>query len=95
MSEYLTDERLMAIFNQFDIDNTGFISKQNMKQAFSKYGREIKDSDINEILVKHDIAGDKAISFDEFKKMLFDMWANQKNILVNLRCIKGQKRNKV
>ena len=77
VSEYLTDERLQAIFNQFDIDNTGFISKSNMKQAFSKYGREIKDSDIDDILSKHDIAGDKAISFEEFKLMLFGNWRHE------------------
>ena len=72
VSEYLSEERLQAIFNQFDIDNSGKITKANLKQAFSKYGREIKDSDIDDILNKHDIAGDKAISYEEFKKMLLD-----------------------
>lgn len=47
VNEYLTDERLQAIFNQFDIDNTGKISKDNMIQAFTKYGREINEDDIN------------------------------------------------
>ena len=72
VSEYLSEERLQAIFNQFDIDNSGYITKANMKQAFSKYGREIKDSDIDDILSKHDFAGDKKISYSEFKSMLFD-----------------------
>lgn len=48
--EFLSEERLQAIFNQFDIDNTGSISKENLKQAFSKYGRDIKESDIDNIL---------------------------------------------
>lgn len=43
-----------------------------MRQAFSKYGREITDADIDNILKQHDIAGDKAISFEEFKKMIMD-----------------------
>lgn len=72
VSEYLSEERLMAIFNQFDIDNSGKITKANLKQAFSKYGREIKDSDIDDILSKHDLAKDNAISYEEFKKMLLD-----------------------
>lgn len=72
VSEYLSEERLQAIFNQFDIDNSGKITKENLKQAFSKYGREITDSDIDQILSKHDLAGDKAISYPEFKKMLLD-----------------------
>lgn len=29
--EFLSEERLQAIFNQFDIDNTGKISKSNLK----------------------------------------------------------------
>lgn len=73
VSEYLTEERLQAIFNQFDIDNSGKITKANMKQAFSKYGREIKESDIDDILAKHDKAKDSAISYEEFKAMIFDM----------------------
>lgn len=70
VSEFLSDERLAAIFNQFDIDNTGKITKENLKQAFSKYGRNITDDDINDILQKHDIAGDKAISLEEFKILI-------------------------
>lgn len=70
VSEYLTEERLQAIFNQFDIDNSGKITKDNMKQAFSKYGRDISEADIDDILQKHDLAGDQAISYDEFKKMI-------------------------
>ena len=31
VKEYLTDERLQAIFNQFDIDNSGKITKANLK----------------------------------------------------------------
>ena len=41
VSEFLSEERMQAIFNQFDIDNSGKITKANLKQAFSKYGREI------------------------------------------------------
>lgn len=58
LEEYLSDERLQAIFNQFDIDNSGKITRANLKQAFSKYGREISDEDMDDILSKHDIAGD-------------------------------------
>lgn len=72
VSEYLSEERLQAIFNQFDIDNSGKVTKENLKQAFSKYGRDITEADIDQILEKHDIAGDQAISYEEFKKMLLD-----------------------
>lgn len=77
VTEYLSDERLAAIFNQFDIDNSGKITKENLRQAFSKYGREITDKDIEDILAKHDIAGDKAISLEEFK-ILITSWDTNK-----------------
>ena len=50
LQDFLSEQRLQAIFNQFDIDNTGQISKENLKQAFSKYGRDITDADIDNIL---------------------------------------------
>ena len=75
VNEFLTEERLMAIFNQFDIDNSGKITKDNLKQAFSKYGRDIHEHDIDDILKKHDLAGDQAISYEEFKKMILG-WAD-------------------
>ena len=62
VKDYLDDARLEAIFNQFDIDNSGKITPDNLKQAFSKFGREITDEEIQEILKEHDFAGDKAIS---------------------------------
>ena len=70
VKDYLDDDRLNAIFNQFDIDNSGKITAANLKQAFSKFGREITDAEIQEILKEHDVAGDGAISLSEFKKMM-------------------------
>ena len=36
------DERIwMGMFNSFDVDNTGFITPENLRVAFSKYSRDI------------------------------------------------------
>jgi len=51
---YLTDERLKGVFNTFDVDNSGAISVENMRQTFSKFGKEITQSEIEEVLAKHD-----------------------------------------
>lgn len=66
----MTDERLHALFSQFDIDDSNFITKQNIKDAFTKLGREMSDKDVDQIIREHDIAGDKQISFEEFKIMM-------------------------
>ena len=61
-----------AIFKQFDIDGNNMITKENIKEAMSKMGREISDEEIVEIFRKHDSSGDQAISIDEFKKMIME-----------------------
>jgi calcium-dependent protein kinase len=35
----LTEERLHNLFSQFDVDDTGFISSENLKEAFIRLGR--------------------------------------------------------
>ena len=48
------------------------ITKQNIREALFKLGREISEEELDEIMKKHDKSGDQAISMEEFKKMLFD-----------------------
>ena len=69
---YLTDERLKGVFNTFDVDNSGAISVENMRQTFSKFGKEITQSEIEEVLAKHDKNEQKSINFEEFKAMIKD-----------------------
>jgi calcium-dependent protein kinase len=68
--KFLTEDKLMAIFNAFDVDKTGFITAKNIKDAFSKFGKKISDKDIQVIMDQHDIDGGKSIDFDEFKQMM-------------------------
>lgn len=48
------DKKLHAIFNTFDVDNTGMITRENLKMAFSKYGRDITKEEIDNIMKEHD-----------------------------------------
>lgn len=63
----LTDERLEAIFKQFDIDNKNEITSENIRDAMTKLGKEVTQEELDEIMRKHDVSGDKAISLEEFK----------------------------
>jgi len=45
-TQFLTDEKLKALFDQFDIYNSGMITTKELKVAFSKFGREISTEDI-------------------------------------------------
>ena len=43
----------------------------------AKIGKDISDGEIQEIMKRHDISGDKSISLEEFKKMILDEWLFQ------------------
>ena len=67
----LTYDRLWALFKYFDTDSSGYITPANMKEAFAKTGKTLTESDIKQILEKHDIERNGVISFDEFRLILF------------------------
>lgn len=67
---FLNEHKIMAIFKSFDTDNTGEITADNLKVAFSKFGREVNNEQIKEIIDKHDLDGGKTITIDEFTQML-------------------------
>lgn len=50
ISKYLTREKVMALFKQFDVNNDNTISKENIKAAFTKLGRELDDDEVNAIM---------------------------------------------
>ena len=43
---YLTEERVLALFKQFDTDDNDFIEPSNIKDAFTKLGKEVSEEDI-------------------------------------------------
>ena len=65
----MTEEKLWMIFKHFDVDDTNFISRENIVKAMEKLGKEITEDEINEAIQKHDIQQDGQISFEEFKIM--------------------------
>ena len=72
VQSFLTESRLKAIFNQFDTDSSGKITEENIVLAMQKLGREISQSEVLEMITKHDVNGDGALNFSEFKAIFFD-----------------------
>ena len=54
LSKYLTDEKLDALFKDFDVDNSGSIAAKEIKDAFSRFNREVSDEEVAEIFKQHD-----------------------------------------
>ena len=70
IEQYLTEEKLNAIFAKFDVDQTGAITINNLRDAFTKLGHEITEEEINVIFKEHDLDGDHKITKEEFVMML-------------------------
>lgn len=66
----LNDSRLKVLFREFDVDNSGFITKDNLEEAFERLDKEVTKEEIEEVYAKHDHAKDGRISFQEFKIMM-------------------------
>lgn len=75
----MTDEKLHEIFMHFDVDDTGYICKNNIKESMAKMGHELSDQEIEQALGTHDVTGDSRIDFEEFKHMFLpnDQWLNE------------------
>jgi len=55
----LTDTLLLRLFKKFDVDDTGYISKENLIDAFRRLGHNnISMEEVTEMISKHDIAKD-------------------------------------
>jgi len=72
-AKLMDDQNLTALFQNFDTDNSGSITKANIITAMSKMGHEINQSELDEIMRKHDLKHDNQISYAEFKAMMLDL----------------------
>jgi len=65
----MTEEKMWMMFKHFDVDDTDFISKDNIAEAMQKLGKVITVEEIDQSLKTHDVKQDGRISFEEFKIM--------------------------
>ena len=73
VKSFLDDGKLYALFNQFDTDNSGSITRSNIVTAMNKIGHDITQAELDEIMAEHDLEKNDVISFYEFKALLLDM----------------------
>lgn len=67
----------MSAFKYFDVDNSNFITKSNLKEAFIRSGKNITDSEIDSIITDIDVQKTGKISF----KIFCDVMKMDKNQL--------------
>ncbi len=69
----MTYEKLWALFKHFDTDNSGYITEENIEEAFAKAGKIITKEEIKDTIKSHDIERNGMLSFDEFKMIFNEM----------------------
>ena len=67
-----SEKKLKAAFKMFDKDDSGFISKDEVKESLQKI-QKFSEEELNEIINQVDENGDGEISFDEFKVIMTNL----------------------
>ena len=75
----MDDSKLKAMFNQFDTDGSGVITKENIVTAMQKIGHSITQQELDNIMAEHDIEKNGVISYKEFKYIFLDI-QDQENL---------------
>jgi Ca2+-binding EF-hand superfamily protein len=65
-----TEEGLKALFLAFDEDNSGSLSKDEIKKAVKIWGENITDADLAESWAQLGMGNDGSINFEQFKKLI-------------------------
>lgn len=66
---YTTNE-LRSAFEHFDVDNSGYITAENLQEVLTNMGREFSIEDIEKMIKTVDEDGNGKISFEEFENLL-------------------------
>ena len=75
-SSYCKEEKLIEIFRVLDKDESGKISKKEIKQALNK--DNLSEDDLNKFIKKIDLDGDGEIDFYEFVKGMSEVKKEEK-----------------
>ena len=66
----ITEQNLLFAFHHFDIDNTGFITEQNLEECFRREGKHLSHEELAAMLAQVTTAEPGRISYDEFKAFM-------------------------
>lgn len=62
-------DSLWQAFKYFDIDNSGFITLENLKEVFSRRGEKLSKNDFKKIMKDYELGEKESISFEDFCKI--------------------------
>lgn len=73
----ITEANMLFAFHHFDIDNTGYITQENLEEAFRREGKHLPDEELAGMLNSVQTAEQGRISYDEFKQFMQEiLWGD-------------------
>ena len=68
---FFTDHLRMKItFDRFDIDHSGYITEENIKGCFGRFGYNLSEATTKALIADFDLYKDGVISYEEFVKVM-------------------------
>lgn len=80
----MQDDVIWAAFKTFDLDNTGYISVENLRSILDSTDvQDIWSADVckqvgEEIIAKYDKDGDNRIDFEDWRELMTKCWTGKK-----------------
>ena len=69
-NEALTDANIKFAFHHFDTDNNGYITVDNLVEAFHREGKGLTAVEIQEMLEQADVSKSGKLSLEDFSKLM-------------------------
>lgn len=63
-------QNLMFAFHHFDVDNSGFITEQGLKEVFHREGKKITSQQVQDMMKTADADNKGKLNFDDFVKIM-------------------------
>lgn len=72
----ITDANMLFAFHHFDIDNTGFITEEDLQECFRREGKHLTHEDLVDMLGQVAVATPGRITYEEFKSFMQEiLWS--------------------
>ena len=71
-----TEERRRQVFMYFDVDEKGFITASDLRQAMINLGENLTEDDIRQMIKEASVQEDGQVTYDEFVKIIISKGEN-------------------
>ena len=71
-----TEERRRQVFMYFDVDEKGFITASDLRQAMINLGENLTEDDIRQMIKEASVQEDGQVTYDEFVKIIISNGEN-------------------